>query len=133
MNATAQHLLNQHDGLSCTALPGRGFDNLTTATACTYLLDSDQRILSVILETDADEPLDEVCDFFVQQIVLSGRPSDSMQQMGVRRAYGDLLVVRLALDGVPDWQRDVIQQRIGESITVVGATQSTWSEDDEDA
>lgn len=132
MNASAEHLLKQHDGKSMTAMPGKGFENLTDETACTYLLDSDLRILSVILETTADEPLDDVCDFFVQQIAMAGKPSPSMLEMGIGRSYGNILIVRLALDGVPDWQKEVIQQRIGDAMPVIGTTHTTWSEDDDE-
>lgn len=119
MNDTAKYLVGLHDGPSATVLPGRGFDNLTEATACTYLLDSDGRILSAIFETNADEPLDEVCDFFIQQMWLAKTPSERMADYGLRPIYGDILVARLALDGVPEWQRSVIQDRIHEALAVL--------------
>lgn len=131
LNATAKHLVGQHGGNFCSTFPGQGFDNLTAATSCTYLLDSDGRILSVVLETDADEPLDEVGDFFVQQIRLTKDPTEKMRSAGIGQAYGGVLIVRLALDDVPAWQRSVIEQRIADSLTVV--SRSTWEWSDEDA
>lgn len=132
MNTTALYLVDQHGGPSLTALPGDGFDNLTPATGCTYLLDSDYRIISAVLETTADEPIDEVCDFFVQQIALAVKPSPSMQEMGIGRLYGDVLIVRMALDGVPEWQREVIQQRIGDVMNVIGTTHTYLGDGDGD-
>ena len=112
MNVTATRLLQEHDGNAITVLPGEGFENLTAETACTYLLDSDNRILSLVLETSMDEPLDDTCDFFRQQMFLASEPSPAMREWGIGRIYGKLVIVRLALDGVPDWQRHVIKQRI---------------------
>lgn len=128
MNETATYLLKQHDGPAATVYAGKGFDHLTEATACTYLLDSDGRILTAIFETDADEPLDEVCDFFIQQMWLAKVPTDGMKKLGVRPMYGYLLVARLALDDVPEWQKTVIQDRINEALTVLYTKRETYED-----
>ncbi len=134
MNDSALYLIREHGGKTMTVLPGAGFDTLTSDTACTYLLDSDHRILAVVLETAADEPIDDVCDFFVQQVYLATKPSATMRSWGIEKCYGGVLVVRLALDDVPDWQKSVIESRMSEAMTIVATHRSTWRvDDDEDA
>ena len=126
MNDTAQMLVAEHGGGTFCVMPGRGFENLTAATACTYLVNAGNRIISVILETSMDEPLDDVCDFFVQQIYLAGKPSPQMQEWGLVGARAGFVVAHLALDGVPEWIRDVIQQRIHENTHVIKDHKEQW-------
>lgn len=121
MNETARMLLAEHAGTSFGVLPGKGFDNLTHHTCCTYLLNAVNRIVGAILETSMDEPLDEVCDFFIQQIHLAGKPSPQMEEWGLVGARGGFVVAHMALDGVPEWMRSVIEKRINEGAHVVGA------------
>lgn len=128
MNDTVKYLIGLHEGPVATVYAGVGFDNLTESTSCTYLLGSDNRILSVILDTDADEPLDEVCDFFIQQMWLAKEPSNRMLAHGLRPMYGDVLIARLALENVPEWQRDVIQARIRDALNVVYTRRETHDE-----
>jgi len=126
VNDTAQMLVAEHGGGTFCVMPGRGFENLTAATACTYLVNAGNRIISVILETSMDEPLDDVCDFFVQQIYLAGKPSPQMQEWGLVGARAGFVVAHLALDGVPEWILDVILQRIHENTHVIKDHKEQW-------
>ncbi len=125
MNESTLRLVEEHGGQWIVVCPGEGFEHLTSATACIYLLDSDRRTLSVILETTADEPLDDVSDFFIQQMRLAYRPSERMRELGISGIYGSLLITRLSLDGVPQWQREVICKRIAEAVNVVALHKAT--------
>jgi hypothetical protein len=111
MNRQLIDRIRQHPGKSLTVIPGDGF-SLSCRTACTYLHDGAGAVSACLLQSDGSDDINQVVEFFCQQIVLSQQPSARLREMGITGLGEGPLVIVTYMDGMAEEDKAVAEKAI---------------------
>jgi hypothetical protein len=111
VNANLITRIRQHPGKSLTVVPGGGF-GLSSQTACTYLHDGDGIVSACLLESAGNDDIEEVVEFFCQQVVLAQRPTARLQEMGIAGLGEGPLVIVTYMDGMSEVDRAAAERAV---------------------
>jgi len=111
MNPNLLARIRQHPGKSTTVVPGEGF-SLAATTSCTYLHDDAGVVEACLLESAGGADINQIAEFFCQQIVLAQRPSERLQEIGITGLAEGPLVIVTYMDGMAEEDKETVERSI---------------------
>ena len=111
MNPNLIDRIRRHPGKSLTVVPGDGF-SLSGRTSCTHLHDGDGAVSACLLHSDGSDDINQVVEFFCQQIVLAQRPSERLEEMGITGLREGPLVIVTYMGGMAEEDKESVERSI---------------------
>jgi hypothetical protein len=77
-------------------------------------------VSACLLHSDGSDDINQVVEFFCQQIVLAQRPSERLKEMGITGLHEGPLVIVTYMDGMAEEDKESVER------SILALTKKSW-------